>query len=73
MFENQQLVSEIFDATNILVYISCDHDTSMQVINKIASQIKQHVKSEVQMKIGYGISDGGETIQVYIVGSSNTK
>jgi cell division GTPase FtsZ len=73
MFKNQQLVYEIFEATNILVYVSCGKDTSIQVINKITSEIKQHVKPEVQMKIGCGINDGGEMIQVYIVGSTTEK
>jgi cell division GTPase FtsZ len=64
---------EIFDATNILVYVSCGNDTPIQVINKITAQIKQHVESEVQMKIGCGINDDGDMIHVYIIGSNDTK
>ena len=73
IFNNQQGDSEFFDATNILIYISCGNDISMQIINKIASEIKQYVNAEVPMKIGCGISNDRDIIHVFIVGSKNTK
>ncbi|WP_027398984.1 hypothetical protein [Anaerovorax odorimutans] len=65
--------TEVFDAENILLYISCGKDISIQVINKIASEIKSHVKLEVQIKLGCGISDDENIIHVYVIYSRNKR
>ncbi|WP_324824136.1 hypothetical protein [Sinanaerobacter sp. ZZT-01] len=70
VFQNEQFNSEILDVPNVLVYVSCSHDTPIQVLNKITSKIKKHVQSEVQIKVGCGMCDEEDFIQLYIVGSN---
>lgn len=54
ILKNEQLDSKIFNATDILIYVAGGGDTPLQIFNKITDEIRQHIKLEVQVKLGLG-------------------